>query len=39
MSRKIRVIDTSMRDGSHALHHQLTPEQVRNVAKGAEEAK
>lgn len=38
MSRKIKVIDTSMRDGSHALHHQLSPEQVRNVAKGAEEA-
>lgn len=36
--RKVRLIDTTLRDGSHAMHYQYTPEQVYNVAKGLDEA-
>ena len=38
MSRKVRVIDTTMRDGSHAIDHQYTKEIVAQIAKGADEA-
>lgn len=38
MGRKIKLIDTTMRDGSHAIHHQYTKEKVMGIAKGAEEA-
>jgi 4-hydroxy-2-oxovalerate aldolase len=33
-----RVCDTTLRDGSHAMAHQFTPEQVRNVVSGLVEA-
>jgi 4-hydroxy 2-oxovalerate aldolase len=33
-----RVCDTTLRDGSHAMAHQFTPEQVRNVVGGLVEA-
>lgn len=33
-SRQITYLDTSLRDGSHALDHDLSPEQVRNVVGG-----
>src|SRR5258708_13756827 len=29
MSRQIRITDTTLRDGSHAMAHQFTEEQVR----------
>ncbi len=36
--KKIRIIDTTLRDGMHAVSHQLTPEQMAEVAKGLDEA-
>lgn len=38
MSRKINIVDTTMRDGSHAVSHIFTREQVRKIAKGLDEA-
>jgi 4-hydroxy 2-oxovalerate aldolase len=40
MSEKIfiHILDSTLRDGSHALSHQLTSEQVRDVAQGLDEA-
>jgi 4-hydroxy-2-oxovalerate aldolase len=34
----IHVLDSTLRDGSHALSHQFTAEQVARVAKGLDEA-
>lgn len=34
---KIKVIDTTLRDGSHAVDHTFTPEQVKAVCKGLNE--
>lgn len=34
----VRIIDTTVRDGSHSVAHQFTPEQVATVAKGLDEA-
>ncbi len=34
----IHVVDTTMRDGSHAVSHQYTAEQVASIAKGLDEA-
>lgn len=36
--KKIRIIDTTLRDGMHAVSHQLTPEQMACVAQGLDEA-
>jgi len=36
--RKVKLIDTTLRDGSHAIHYQFTPEQVFNIARGLDEA-
>ena len=36
--RKIRLIDTTLRDGMHAVSHQLTPSQMAGVAAGMDEA-
>jgi len=36
--KKIHILDTTLRDGSHAVSHQFTLEQVKNVAKGLEDA-
>ena len=33
-----RVCDTTLRDGSHAMAHQFTPEQVRSIVSGLVEA-
>lgn len=33
MSQKLHLIDTTMRDGSHAVSHSYTKEQVRELAK------
>jgi 4-hydroxy 2-oxovalerate aldolase len=37
-SRAVRITDTSLRDGSHAMSHQFTAEQVRDVARALDEA-
>ncbi len=34
MTKRITVVDSSLRDGSHAMRHQFTVEQVRAVAAG-----
>lgn len=34
----IHILDSTLRDGSHALSHQFTAEQVARVAKGLDEA-
>jgi len=36
--RKVRVIDSTLRDGSHAKRHQFTAEQVAKVAAGLDAA-
>src|SRR5918912_4328929 len=36
--RAVRITDTSLRDGSHAMSHQFTAEQVRDVTKALDEA-
>lgn len=35
--KAVRITDTSLRDGSHAMSHQFTKEQVREVAKALDE--
>jgi 4-hydroxy 2-oxovalerate aldolase len=37
-ARAVRITDTSLRDGSHAMSHQFTAEQVRDVAQALDEA-
>ena len=36
--KKIHVVDTTLRDGSHAVSHSFTKEQVTAIAKGLDEA-
>ena len=36
--RAVRITDTSLRDGSHAMSHQFTAEQVRDVSRALDEA-
>ena len=36
--RRVAILDTTMRDGQHAMAHQFTPEQVANVARALDEA-
>ena len=36
--RKIYIVDTTLRDGSHALSHSLSPEQVKAVVDGLDRA-
>jgi len=38
MKKKINIIDTTMRDGSHAMSHSFSTEQVKEIAKGLDEA-
>lgn len=35
--KKIKIIDTTLRDGSHAVNHQFTLDQVREVCRGLDE--
>ena len=35
---RVRIIDTTVRDGSHSVAHKFTPEQVATVARGLDEA-
>ncbi|MEW8985592.1 MAG: 4-hydroxy-2-oxovalerate aldolase, partial [Bacillus sp. (in: firmicutes)] len=37
-NKKIIIVDMTLRDGSHAIRHQFTVEQVTQVAKGLDEA-
>ena len=37
-SKQIRLVDTTLRDGSHSISHQYTAEQVRNIAQGLDAA-
>lgn len=37
-SNKIRILDTTCRDGMHAMTHQFKPEQIAALAEGVEEA-
>ena len=37
-NRAIRVIDSTMRDGSHAMAHQFTSEQITSIAQALDEA-
>jgi 4-hydroxy-2-oxovalerate aldolase len=34
--KNIKIIDTTLRDGSHAIHHQFTPQQVTDICIGLE---
>ena len=34
----VRITDTSLRDGSHAMSHQFTAEQVREVSSALDKA-
>lgn len=36
--RQVKIIDTTLRDGSHAMHYQYTPEHVYNICKGLDAA-
>jgi len=36
MKNEITVIDSTLRDGSHAMRHQFTKEHIRDYARGAE---
>jgi 4-hydroxy 2-oxovalerate aldolase len=38
VSPSVRLVDTTMRDGSHSVAHQYTPEQVATVAKMLDDA-
>jgi 4-hydroxy 2-oxovalerate aldolase len=38
MAKSVRLIDSTLRDGSHAMAHQYTSEQVRNIVKALDEA-
>ena len=37
--QKIRIIDSTLRDGSHAMRHQFTPEHITTYAAAAEAAR
>lgn len=37
-NRFIHIVDTTLRDGSHAVAHQFTKEQIMTIAKGLDEA-
>jgi|SRR5882724_1337709 len=38
MSKKLLIVDSTLRDGSHAVSHQFTKETIQTYAKSAEEA-
>ena len=39
MSKEVTVIEVALRDGSHAIQHQYTEEQIRDITRGLDEAK
>lgn len=36
--RRIRIVDSTLRDGAHSISHQYTVEQLRAIARGLDEA-
>ncbi|AOV06203.1 4-hydroxy-2-oxovalerate aldolase [Sporosarcina ureilytica] len=38
MKRDLHIVDVTLRDGSHAVRHTFTEQQVRDVAKGLDQA-
>jgi 4-hydroxy-2-oxovalerate aldolase len=38
MTPRVRLLDSTLRDGSHAIQHTYTPEQVERIARGLDEA-
>lgn len=38
MKRDVHIIDVTLRDGSHSMRHSFTEKQVRDVAKGLDQA-
>ena len=38
LNSKIKIVDTTLRDGSHAVSHGFTTEQVVNIARGLDQA-
>lgn len=38
MKRDLHIVDVTLRDGSHAVRHSFTEQQVRDVAKGLDQA-
>lgn len=39
MNKKVNIVEVALRDGSHAIRHQYTKQQVIDVVKGLDEAK
>ena len=39
MGKKVTVLEVALRDGSHAIQHQYTIEQVKEITKGLDDAK
>lgn len=37
-TKRIHLVDSTLRDGSHAVSHQFSPEQVKNIAGGLDAA-
>ena len=38
MPKSVRLIDSTLRDGSHAMAHQFTSDMVRDIVKALDEA-
>ena len=36
--RSFEILDVTLRDGSHSMSHAFTPQQVRETARGLDEA-
>ena len=36
--KRVAILDTTLRDGQHAMAHQFTPRQAADVAKALDEA-
>lgn len=39
MAKKVTIVEVALRDGSHAVRHQYTEDQVRSIVKGLNDAK
>ena len=39
MTKKVTVMEVALRDGSHAVRHQYTVEQVKAIVKGLNDAR
>src|SRR5205807_777702 len=36
--KRVRIVDSTLRDGSHSISHQYTPDQVREITRGLDAA-